>query len=110
MLERKQRRQMESLRLKNGGYMQELLTIHNEKRKQLMEQETSKLKTKEEDHIKEMKQWKDNLRPRKKDLEESFKRELQDQERFYAKGASGGGASNQEPGQTHMRDARNSLK
>ncbi|XP_071792764.1 serine/threonine-protein kinase 10-like isoform X5 [Asterias amurensis] len=108
--ERKQRRQMESLRLKNGGYMQELLTIHNEKRKQLMEQETSKLKTKEEDHIKEMKVWKDNLRPRKKDLEESFKKELQDQERFYAKGATAGGASNQEPGQTHMRDARNSLK
>ena len=26
--ERKQRRQMESLRLKNGAYMQELLTIH----------------------------------------------------------------------------------
>ncbi|XP_033632989.1 STE20-like serine/threonine-protein kinase isoform X4 [Asterias rubens] len=108
--ERKQRRQMESLRLKNGAYMQELLTIHNEKRKQLMEQETSKLKTKEEDHIKEMKVWKDNLRPRKKDLEESFKKELQDQERFYAKGATAGGASNQEPGQTHMRDARNSLK
>ncbi|XP_038045451.1 serine/threonine-protein kinase 10-like isoform X2 [Patiria miniata] len=104
--ERKQRRQFESTRQNHYAAMQELHTIHNEKRKQLMEQETSKLKTKEEEHVKEMKLWKDNLKPRKKDLEENFKREQMDQERFYAKGNV---ASNPESG-APMRDARNNAK
>ncbi|XP_022080773.1 STE20-like serine/threonine-protein kinase isoform X2 [Acanthaster planci] len=104
--DRKHRRQFESLRQGHSAAMQEVLTIHNEKRKQLMEQETSKLKGKEEDHIKEIKQWKDNLRPRKKELEDAFKRELMDQDRFYAKGAT---ASNPESG-VQMRDARNNDK
>ncbi|XP_077991974.1 serine/threonine-protein kinase 10-like isoform X2 [Glandiceps talaboti] len=84
-LEMKHSRQLEEQRSNNDATMQELLQIHNEKRKQLIELETQKLKEKDEQHQKEIKEWRENLRPRKKALEEEFVRQLAEQERFYAR-------------------------
>ncbi|XP_002735309.1 serine/threonine-protein kinase 10-like [Saccoglossus kowalevskii] len=87
-LEMKHARQLEELRNGHEAIMQELLQIHNEKRKQLMELETQKLKEKDEQHIKEIKEWREHLKPRKKLLEEEFRKQSLEQERFYSRRGS----------------------
>ncbi|XP_072177963.1 serine/threonine-protein kinase 10-like isoform X1 [Diadema setosum] len=80
----KQEKQLIDLRQRHAAINQELLTDHNEKRKVLMEQETVKVKERDDSHAEEVKKWKEQLRPRKKELEENFNRELEKQEEFYS--------------------------
>lgn len=61
----KHKRQVEDLRRSFDSTLRELEQLQNEKRKALMEHETSKLKQLEEEHAAEFKEWKTNLKPRK---------------------------------------------
>ena len=63
--EAKHKRQLEDLRLSFDHTLRELEQLQNEKRKQLMEHETTKLHQLEEEHAGEFKEWKSNLKPRK---------------------------------------------
>lgn len=63
--ELKHKRQLDELRLSFDHTLRELEQLQNEKRKQLMEHETSKLQQLEEEHASEFKDWKSNLKPRK---------------------------------------------
>ncbi|XP_076308330.1 STE20-like serine/threonine-protein kinase [Tachypleus tridentatus] len=49
----------------------------------LMEHETAKLKQLEEEHTIELRDWKNNLKPRKQKLEEDFLKQQEEQEKFY---------------------------
>ncbi|GBN61395.1 hypothetical protein AVEN_221403-1 [Araneus ventricosus] len=60
--------------------LKELEQLQNEKRKMLMEHETTKLKQLEEQHAKELQEWKTSLKPRKQSLEEEFVAQREEQE------------------------------
>lgn len=87
-LEMKHARQITDLKSNQEATMQELLQIHNEKRKQLMELESQKLKEKDAQHAAEIKEWREGLKPRKKGLEDDFRKQSLEQERFYAREGS----------------------
>ncbi|KAJ8317207.1 hypothetical protein KUTeg_005111 [Tegillarca granosa] len=54
-----------------------------EKRKMLMEHETTKIKELDEQYSNELREWKNQLTPRKQKLEEEFQRQKDEQEKFY---------------------------
>ncbi|XP_013403396.1 STE20-like serine/threonine-protein kinase isoform X2 [Lingula anatina] len=81
--ELKHKKQWEELKMKNDAASRELEQLQAEKRKMLMEHETQKIKELEEQYQSELKEWKNNLRPRKQALEEEFNRQRTEQERFY---------------------------
>uniref|UniRef100_A0A2P2HZL7 STE20-like serine/threonine-protein kinase n=1 Tax=Hirondellea gigas TaxID=1518452 RepID=A0A2P2HZL7_9CRUS len=81
--EQKHKRQLEELVAATDAHAKELEQMQNEKRKMLMEHETVKLKAQEEEYQRELKEWKNNLKPRKQKLEDEFEHQLQDQEQFY---------------------------
>ncbi|XP_022165259.1 serine/threonine-protein kinase 10 isoform X3 [Myzus persicae] len=81
--EMKQQRQLEELRIANDTTIRELEQLQNEKRKMLMEHETTKLKEQEELYARELREWKAHLKPRKQKLEEQFAVQLEEQEAIF---------------------------
>merc|ERR1719187_969353 len=81
--EMKHAKQLEEARAGSQAAVKELELLQNEKRKMLMEHETSKLKELDESYAKEFKDWKADLKPRKQCLEEEFQQQLEEQERHY---------------------------
>ncbi|KAK3870832.1 hypothetical protein Pcinc_023976 [Petrolisthes cinctipes] len=102
--EQKHQRKLEELQATSESTVKELEQLQNEKRKMLMEHETNKLKSQDEEYQRELREWKENLKPRKqrleKDfhadwifaqrthldyqkLEEEFEKQLNEQEQFY---------------------------
>jgi len=81
--EMKHAKQLEEARAGSQAAVKELEQLQNEKRKMLMEHETSKLKELDESYAKEFKDWKADLKPRKQCLEEEFQQQLEEQERHY---------------------------
>ncbi|KAM9726532.1 STE20-like serine/threonine-protein kinase isoform 2-T2 [Menidia menidia] len=79
----KHENQMRDLQLQCDSNIRELQQLQNEKCHLLIEHETQKLKELDEEHIGEIKEWREKLRPRKKALEEEFTRKLQEQEVFF---------------------------
>ncbi|KAI4882075.1 hypothetical protein NFI96_028334 [Prochilodus magdalenae] len=79
----KHENQMRDLQLQCDTNVRELQQLQNEKCHLLIEHETQKLKELDEEHIAELKDWRDKLRPRKRALEEEFARKLQEQEIFF---------------------------
>ncbi|KAM4636218.1 STE20-like serine/threonine-protein kinase isoform 2-T2 [Discoglossus pictus] len=79
----KHENQMRDLQLQCEANIRELQQLQNEKCHLLIEHETQKLKELDEEHIQELKDWREKLRPRKKTLEEEFARKLQEQEMFF---------------------------
>ncbi|XP_022165258.1 serine/threonine-protein kinase 10 isoform X2 [Myzus persicae] len=73
--EMKQQRQLEELRIANDTTIRELEQLQNEKRKMLMEHETTKLKEQEELYARELREWKAHLKPRKQNLEMELARQ-----------------------------------
>lgn len=61
----KHRRQLEESRASSQSAIKELEQLQNEKRKMLMEHETQKLKELDEAYAQELKEWKNQLKPRK---------------------------------------------
>ncbi|XP_078668207.1 serine/threonine-protein kinase 10-like isoform X2 [Branchiostoma floridae x Branchiostoma belcheri] len=84
--EQKHSKQLEELRSRHDVTMQELQQMQNEKRHMLIEHETQKLKEIDEQHQRELREWREKLRPRKKKLEDEFQHQLQEQEQFYSMG------------------------
>ncbi|KFM58199.1 STE20-like serine/threonine-protein kinase, partial [Stegodyphus mimosarum] len=70
--ELKQKKQLEELRISAETTIKELEQLQNEKRKMLMEHETTKLKQLDEQHAAELQEWKISLKPRKQSLEVEF--------------------------------------
>nr|XP_034193568.1 serine/threonine-protein kinase 10 isoform X2 [Osmia lignaria] len=85
--ELKHSRQLEEVRAQSDATIKELEQLQNEKRKMLMEHETSKLKELEEAYGKELREWKAQLKPRKQKLEEQFALQLEEQEAIYGPSA-----------------------
>ncbi|KAG7268484.1 hypothetical protein CRUP_000206 [Coryphaenoides rupestris] len=79
----KHENQMRDLQLQCDSNIRELQQLQNEKCHLLIEHETQKLKELDEDHVQEVREWRERLRPRKKALEEEFSRKLQEQEVFF---------------------------
>ncbi|KAK7020281.1 hypothetical protein SK128_006864, partial [Halocaridina rubra] len=63
--EQKHRHKLEELQAASEATIKELEQLQNEKRKMLMEHETYKLKSQDEEYQREVREWKDNLKPRK---------------------------------------------
>ncbi|XP_075222408.1 sterile20-like kinase isoform X2 [Lycorma delicatula] len=78
--ESKHQKQLEELRATAETTIKELEQLQNEKRKMLMEHETTKLKEQEEMASKELREWKAKLKPRKQLLEEKITREFKELE------------------------------
>ncbi|XP_052120283.1 serine/threonine-protein kinase 10 isoform X2 [Frankliniella occidentalis] len=78
--ELKHKRQLEELRATSDATIKELEQLQNEKRKMLLEHETMKLKEQEEAYMRELKEWKAHLKPRKQQLLGEFDRQAQELE------------------------------
>jgi len=81
--EMKHQRQLEEARASSAAAIKELEQMQNEKRKMLMEHETQKLRELDDTFGQEMREWKDQLKPRKQNLEDEFAFQLEEQERHY---------------------------
>merc|ERR1712025_413340 len=81
--EMKHAKQLEEARAGSQAAVKELEQLQNEKRKMLMEHETSKLKELDESYAKEFKDWKADLKPRKQQIEMVLSEEVLAQERHY---------------------------
>uniref|UniRef100_A0A673ZCC3 non-specific serine/threonine protein kinase n=1 Tax=Salmo trutta TaxID=8032 RepID=A0A673ZCC3_SALTR len=93
----KHENQMRDLQLQCDSNIRELQQLQNEKCHLLIEHETQKLKELDEEHSQELQEWREKLRPRKKDTagqpqcklliwmfeSEEFTRKLQEQEVFF---------------------------
>nr|XP_019921177.2 STE20-like serine/threonine-protein kinase isoform X1 [Crassostrea gigas] len=81
--EMKHKKQWEELVFRNESSLRELEQLQAEKRKMLMEQETQKIKELDDQYASELREWKQQLVPRKQKLEEEFQRQKDEQEKFY---------------------------
>jgi len=81
--EMKHSKQLEEARAGSQAAVKELEQLQNEKRKMLMEHETTKLKELDEGYSRELKDWKADLKPRKQSLEDEFQLQLEEQEKHY---------------------------
>ncbi|XP_053671494.1 STE20-like serine/threonine-protein kinase [Anopheles nili] len=72
--ETKHSKQLEELRATSDGSIKELEQLQNEKRKQLLEHETAKLRECDEGLQKELREWKAQLMPRKQAIEKDLSR------------------------------------
>ena len=81
--ELKHKKQWEDLVFRNETSLRELEQIQGEKRKMLMEQETQKIKELDEQYSNELREWKQQLVPRKQRLEEEFQKQREEQDIFY---------------------------
>uniref|UniRef100_W4VR62 Putative catalytic domain of ste20-like kinase-like protein serine/threonine kinase n=1 Tax=Corethrella appendiculata TaxID=1370023 RepID=W4VR62_9DIPT len=81
--ETKHSRQLEELRATCDGTIRELEQLQNEKRKQLLEHETAKLRECDEALQKELREWKSQLLPRKQKIEDEFSKMVDEYEKKY---------------------------
>ncbi|XP_052392554.1 serine/threonine-protein kinase 10 [Carassius gibelio] len=65
------------------GNARELQQLQNEKCHLLIENETQRLKSVDEQHNQQLKEWKEHLKPRKKVLEEELNQKKKEQEMFF---------------------------
>lgn len=86
----KHQRQLEELRATSDATIRELEQLQNEKRKMLLEHETSKLRERDDAYSAELREWKAKLTPRKQRLEETFARQLEEQEQEFGPCVSSG--------------------
>ena len=70
----------------NNSYLSLALTslLQNEKKLQLTQQETRKIQERDDQHSKELAEWKKELANRKQRLEEEFQSEQQERVTFYS--------------------------
>lgn len=68
--------------------MCDLEQLQNEKRQLLVEHEHQKIKQLQQEHQKEIKNWNKQLKPRKQRLDDEFKKQIEEQDRFYSQGNS----------------------
>ncbi|XP_042211781.1 serine/threonine-protein kinase 10-like isoform X9 [Homarus americanus] len=125
--EQKHQRKLEELQAASEYTVKELEQLQNEKRKMLMEHETNKLKSQDEEYQREVREWKENLKPRKQGLEkdfhadwifaqrthldyqkleEEFEKQLNEQEQFYGAYLCRGLGSSVTPSQSTSSLAR----
>ncbi|EAA09917.4 AGAP010551-PA, partial [Anopheles gambiae str. PEST] len=78
--ETKHSKQLEELRATSEGSIRELEQLQNEKRKQLLEHETAKLRECDEALQKELREWKAQLMPRKQAIEKHLSRMVDEYE------------------------------
>uniref|UniRef100_A0A182V124 Protein kinase domain-containing protein n=1 Tax=Anopheles merus TaxID=30066 RepID=A0A182V124_ANOME len=78
--ETKHSKQLEELRATSEGSIRELEQLQNEKRKQLLEHETAKLRECDEALQKELREWKAQLMPRKQAVEKHLSRMVDEYE------------------------------
>ncbi|XP_053659605.1 STE20-like serine/threonine-protein kinase [Anopheles marshallii] len=78
--ETKHSKQLEELRATSEGSIRELEQLQNEKRKQLLEHETAKLRECDEALQKELREWKAQLMPRKQVIEKHLSRMVDEYE------------------------------
>lgn len=104
--EQKHRHKLEELQAASEATIKELEQLQNEKRKMLMEHETFKLKSQDEEYQREVREWKENLKPRKQKLEEEFEKQLNEQEQFYGAYLCHGLDSSMTPSQSTSSLAR----
>uniref|UniRef100_A0A182PTK0 Protein kinase domain-containing protein n=1 Tax=Anopheles epiroticus TaxID=199890 RepID=A0A182PTK0_9DIPT len=78
--ETKHSKQLEELRATSEGSIRELEQLQNEKRKQLLEHETAKLRECDEALQKELREWKAQLMPRKQAIEKHLNRMVDEYE------------------------------
>uniref|UniRef100_A0A6M2DVN4 Putative serine/threonine protein kinase n=1 Tax=Xenopsylla cheopis TaxID=163159 RepID=A0A6M2DVN4_XENCH len=86
----KHQRQLEELRATSDATIRELEQLQNEKRKMLLEHETLKLRERDDAYSAELREWKAKLTPRKQRLEETFARQLEEQEQEFGPCVSSG--------------------
>ncbi|XP_061394554.1 serine/threonine-protein kinase 10 [Musca vetustissima] len=95
----KHQKQLEELRATRESTIRELEQLQNEKRKALVEHEHAKL-AQIDDRLKaELREWKDQLVPRKQRLEETFAKQMEEMESLY-----GGALIVSVPSDTLQRD------
>uniref|UniRef100_A0A2M3ZZ43 Putative serine/threonine-protein kinase 10 n=1 Tax=Anopheles triannulatus TaxID=58253 RepID=A0A2M3ZZ43_9DIPT len=81
--ETKHSKQLEELRATSEGSIRELEQLQNEKRKQLLEHETSKLRECDEALQKDLREWKAQLMPRKQAIERELNRMVDEYEAVW---------------------------
>ncbi|XP_073847033.1 sterile20-like kinase isoform X2 [Musca autumnalis] len=95
----KHQKQLEELRATRESTIRELEQLQNEKRKALVEHEHAKLAQIDERLKAELREWKDQLVPRKQRLEETFAKQMEEMESLY-----GGALIVSVPSDTLQRD------
>ncbi|XP_025918916.1 serine/threonine-protein kinase 10 isoform X2 [Apteryx rowi] len=81
--QQKHETQMKDMLAQCESNTNELQQLQNEKCHLLIEHETQKLKSLDENHNQHMKEWRDMLRPRKKALEDELNQKKREQEMFF---------------------------
>ncbi|KAM6056316.1 serine/threonine-protein kinase 10 [Chlamydotis macqueenii] len=81
--QQKHETQMKDMQAQCESNTSELQQLQNEKCHLLIEHETQKLKSLDENHNLHMKEWRDKLRPRKKALEDELNQKKREQEMFF---------------------------
>ncbi|KGL90897.1 Serine/threonine-protein kinase 10, partial [Charadrius vociferus] len=81
--QQKHETQMKDMLAQCESNVNELQQLQNEKCHLLIEHETQKLKSLDENHNQHMKEWRDKLRPRKKALEDELNQKKREQEMFF---------------------------
>ncbi|XP_043925039.1 serine/threonine-protein kinase 10 [Protopterus annectens] len=79
----KHENQMRDMQAQCDGNIRELQQIQNEKCHLLIEHETQKLKMLDDEHNHKLKEWRENLRPRKQALEDELTQKKKEQELFF---------------------------
>lgn len=77
-------KEMETLTVELEANMREIQEIQNEKKMVLTQQENSKIKERDDEHVQELREWRSELKKKKQNLEEDFRREHDQQEMFYS--------------------------
>uniref|UniRef100_A0A8C5MEE1 non-specific serine/threonine protein kinase n=1 Tax=Leptobrachium leishanense TaxID=445787 RepID=A0A8C5MEE1_9ANUR len=86
----KHEQQIVEMQAECEGNLRELQLLQNEKCHLLVEHETQKLKSLDDNHYQVMKEWREKLRPRKKALEDELEQKQQEQEIFFKMSMEGG--------------------
>ncbi|NXN47161.1 STK10 kinase, partial [Rhinoptilus africanus] len=89
--QQKHETQMKDMLAQCESNTNELQQLQNEKCHLLIEHETQKLKSLDENHNQHMKEWRDQLRPRKKALEDELNQKKREQEMFFRLSEEAGG-------------------
>jgi len=82
--EDKHERQLKELHTKCENYISEMKQIQSEKKRLLVETEAQKLKALDENFKKKFEYWRNQLIPRKQELEEQFARQRAEWEQFFS--------------------------
>ncbi|KAM8974427.1 serine/threonine-protein kinase 10 isoform 2-T2 [Pelodytes ibericus] len=81
--QQKHEHQLMEMQAECDSNARELQQLQNEKCHLLVEHETQKLKALDDNHMQMLREWREKLRPRKKDLEDDLEQKKQEQEMFF---------------------------